>query len=149
MPEIVGRCCRRVLRADSQAELLALNYHLPLHNIPRQSYLMAPGDKARAAGVSASSFLDLKASLASRENEYAKTGSRSKGVGQEAGKVRSSLLFPDRILADIDIFHDCYFRSRRPSSAQRFALRSPSTPPNTERPRHNLGTDEQGNCSPP
>lgn len=34
---------------------------------------MAPANKARAAGVSASSFFDLKAELAKKEDEFAKT----------------------------------------------------------------------------
>jgi hypothetical protein len=34
---------------------------------------MGPTNKARAAGVSASSFFDLKAELAKKEDEFAKT----------------------------------------------------------------------------
>lgn len=42
---------------------------------------MAPPDKARASGVSASSFLDLKAELAKQESEFAKNkGGQSKYV---------------------------------------------------------------------
>lgn len=40
---------------------------------------MAPTNKAKAAGVSASSFLDLKAELAKQESEFKKKGSRSTG----------------------------------------------------------------------
>ena len=47
---------------------------------------MAPTDKARAAGVSASSFLDLKAELAKKESDF------KKGVSVPRGeKVRSTL----------------------------------------------------------
>ena len=42
---------------------------------------MAPTDKARASGVSASSFLDLKSELAKQASEFAKNkGSQSKYV---------------------------------------------------------------------
>ena len=41
---------------------------------------MAPPNKAKAAGVSASSFLDLKAELAKKESEFTKKGAaRSSG----------------------------------------------------------------------
>ena len=43
---------------------------------------MAPKDKARAAGVSASSFLDLKAELARKEAEK-----RGKGTGSAVEAV--------------------------------------------------------------
>ena len=41
---------------------------------------MAPPNKAKAAGVSASSFLDLKAELAKKESEFTKkSATRSSG----------------------------------------------------------------------
>ena len=54
---------------------------------------MAPTKKAKAAGVSASSFLDLKAELAKQETEFSKkkaVGGQSYTVGgiQRPEKVR-------------------------------------------------------------
>jgi hypothetical protein len=53
---------------------------------------MAPRstNKARAAGIGASSFLDLKAELASKEREIAENkaaGKRTASNGQKPGKV--------------------------------------------------------------
>ena len=50
---------------------------------------MAPRDKAKAAGVSASSFLDLKAELVKQEGEF-KSGSI--GLADSAGILAASLL---------------------------------------------------------
>lgn len=53
---------------------------------------MAPTGKARAAGVSASSFFDLKAEIAKQQEEFAKAkaaGKDTKAVLNRPGKVRS------------------------------------------------------------
>lgn len=69
---------------------------------------MAPRfNKAKAAGIGASSFLDLKAELAAKEKEIAEnktTGKKSSSGGQKPGKVsvsplslcsgRAMLMFP-------------------------------------------------------
>ena len=47
-------------------------------------------NKAKAAGIGASSFLDLKAELAAKEKEVAEnraTGKKTGSVGQKPGKV--------------------------------------------------------------
>jgi hypothetical protein len=52
-------------------------------------------NKAKAAGVGASSFLDLKAELAAKEKEIAENkavGKRIASGGQKPGKVSGSLL---------------------------------------------------------
>lgn len=52
---------------------------------------MAPlKDKGRAAGVSASSFLDLKAELAKQESEYVKSGKRKNGGIEEVCRDRTT-----------------------------------------------------------
>jgi len=51
-------------------------------------------NKAKAAGIGASSFLDLKAELAAKEKEFVEnkaTGKKASG-GQKPGKVSVSLL---------------------------------------------------------
>lgn len=58
---------------------------------------MAPSNKAKAAGVSSSSFFDLKAELAKQEEEFAKNKAASKSTALAGGakrpdKVRSSLI---------------------------------------------------------
>lgn len=58
---------------------------------------MAPKNKAKAAGVSASSFFDLKAELAKQEEEFAKNKAAGKGAALVGGvkrpdKVRSPTL---------------------------------------------------------
>ena len=53
---------------------------------------MAPTNKARAAGVSASSFLDLKAELAKKEEEF----SKNKEVGKSAALV-GGVKRPDKV----------------------------------------------------
>lgn len=58
---------------------------------------MAPSSKAKAKGVSASSFLDLKAELAKQETEFGKKGKglRASGAGSapRGEKVRSYRLY--------------------------------------------------------
>lgn len=51
---------------------------------------MAPPSKAKAAGVSASSFLDLKAELAKHESDFAKK--KAAGKTYEVGVKR-----PDKV----------------------------------------------------
>ena len=50
---------------------------------------MAPSSKAKASGVSASSFLDLKSELAKKETEFAKRKAAGKtyDVGGSRGSV--------------------------------------------------------------
>lgn len=50
---------------------------------------MAPLNKARAAGVSASSFLDLKAELSRKEEELSKA--------KASGKVVAAVKRPDKV----------------------------------------------------
>ncbi len=50
---------------------------------------MAPSNKARAAGVSASSFLDLKAELSRKEEELSKA--------KASGKVVAAVKRPDKV----------------------------------------------------
>ena len=54
-------------------------------------------NKAKAAGIGASSFLDLKAELAAKEKEIAgnkSTGKRSASSSQKPGKVCRALFVP-------------------------------------------------------
>lgn len=53
---------------------------------------MAPKNKARAAGVSASSFLDLKAELAKKEEQFAKDKAAGKSTSLAGGASR-----PDKV----------------------------------------------------
>lgn len=53
---------------------------------------MAPVPKAKAAGVSAGSFLDLKAELAKKEEEFAKKKAAGKSVAVVGGVKR-----PDKV----------------------------------------------------
>lgn len=53
---------------------------------------MAPSNKARAAGVSASSFLDLKAELAKKEEQFVKDKAAGKGTSLVGGVKR-----PDKV----------------------------------------------------
>ena len=50
---------------------------------------MAPKNKAKAAGVSASSFLDLKAELSRKEEELSKA--------KASGKVVAAVKRPDKV----------------------------------------------------
>ena len=52
---------------------------------------MAPTNKAKAAGVSASSFLDLKAELSRKEDEFAKA--KASGASAVIGGVKR----PDKV----------------------------------------------------
>lgn len=60
---------------------------------------MPPLNKAKAAGVSASSFLDLKSEVARAEEEFAKAKAAGKTLSLATvngqGKVRSCLRFYD------------------------------------------------------
>lgn len=49
---------------------------------------MAPKDKARAAGVSASSFIDLGAELEKQKQEFNKNRAAGKPVGRAEGSVK-------------------------------------------------------------
>lgn len=51
--------------------------------------LMPPSSKAKAAGVSASSFLDLKSELAKKETEFAKR--KATGKTYDVGSSRGSI----------------------------------------------------------
>lgn len=53
---------------------------------------MAPKNKAKAAGVSASSFFDLKAELAKQEEDFAKNKAAGKGAALVGGVKR-----PDKV----------------------------------------------------
>ena len=53
---------------------------------------MAPSNKARAAGVSASSFFDLKAELAKKEEQFAKDKAGGKSASLVGGVRR-----PDKV----------------------------------------------------
>lgn len=55
---------------------------------------MAPVNKARAAGVSASSFFDLKAELAKKEEQFAKDKAAGKSTSVVGGVKR-----PDKVRA--------------------------------------------------
>jgi hypothetical protein len=63
---------------------------LSLHN---HQLVMPPKNKAKAAGVSASSFLDLKAELSKHEEEFAKNKDAGKStaiaIGGTGSKVRT------------------------------------------------------------
>lgn len=54
--------------------------------------VMAPTNKARAAGVSASSFMDLKAELVKKEEEFTKTKATGKSTALVGGVKR-----PDKV----------------------------------------------------
>ena len=66
---------------------------------------MAPTNKAKVAGVSASSFLDLKAELAKQESEFKKKGSRSTG-GEKVSTSGNQCVFlqPPTKLSHVLIF---------------------------------------------
>lgn len=53
---------------------------------------MPPKDKAKASGISASSFFDLKAELAKKEEDFAK----SKAAGKSTALV-GGIKKPDRV----------------------------------------------------
>jgi len=53
---------------------------------------MAPKNKAKAAGVSASSFFDLKAELAKQEEEFVKNKAAGKATALVGGVKR-----PDKV----------------------------------------------------
>ena len=55
--------------------------------------MMAPKDKSRASGVSASSFLDLKAELAKQESEF----SKNKGKSGQSTYIVGGVKKPDRV----------------------------------------------------
>lgn len=66
----------------------------PLYHLPIAAACMPPKDKAKAAGISASSFFDLKAELSKQEENFAKNKAAGKGTGgaKRADKVRDSAL---------------------------------------------------------
>ena len=61
---------------------------------------MAPKNKAKAAGVSASSFFDLKAELAKQEEEFAKNKAAGKGAALVGGVKRS-----DKVRSPTSLIH--------------------------------------------
>ena len=66
---------------------------------------MAPKNKAKAAGVSASSFFDLKAELAKKEEEFAKNKAAGKSAALVGGVKRPDKVCPSafsRNVCDID-----------------------------------------------
>jgi hypothetical protein len=54
---------------------------------------MPPKNKAKAAGISASSFFDLKAELAKQEDDFAKSKAAGKGGAMIVGGVKR----PDKV----------------------------------------------------
>jgi hypothetical protein len=54
---------------------------------------MAPKNKAKAAGVSTSSFFDLKAELAKQENDFAK----NKAAGNSNAMIVGGVKRPDKV----------------------------------------------------
>lgn len=55
---------------------------------------MSPKNKAKAAGISASSFFDLKAELAKQENDFAK----NKAAGKSNAMIVGGIKRPDKVL---------------------------------------------------
>ena len=62
---------------------------------------MAPKDKSRAAGVSASSFLDLQAELERKKQEFAKNKAAGKAMAVVGGTKRPDKVRPYRV------HHEC------------------------------------------
>lgn len=54
---------------------------------------MPPKNKAKAAGISATSFFDLKAELAKQEDEFAKNKAAGKSIATIVGGVKR----PDKV----------------------------------------------------
>ena len=65
-------------------------------------FLMAPVPKAKAAGVSASSFLDLKAELAKKEGEFA----LKKAAGKSTEGLIGGVKRPDKVRTPYNPFHN-------------------------------------------
>jgi hypothetical protein len=65
---------------------------------------MPPKNKAKAAGISASSFFDLKAELAKQENEFAKNKAAGKSNAIVGGVKR-----PDKVRQAPDNNNNVYF----------------------------------------
>ena len=58
---------------------------------------MPPVDKAKAAGISASSFFDLKAELAKKEEEFAKNKAAAvQRTGAGTGKLEGRLIVKEK-----------------------------------------------------
>ena len=60
---------------------------------------MPPKNKAKAAGVSASSFFDLKAEIAKQEAEFAKSKAAGKSTARVQAEKASSKEFSTRLKA--------------------------------------------------
>jgi hypothetical protein len=54
---------------------------------------MPPKNKAKAAGISASSFFDLKAELTKKEDEFAK----NKAAGKKNAMIVGGIKRPDKV----------------------------------------------------
>ncbi|KAM5538540.1 hypothetical protein V8D89_007873 [Ganoderma adspersum] len=74
---------------------------------------MAPKDKARAAGISASSFMDLGAELEKQKQEFAKNRAAGKPVGRVEGSVKRVAKWAkqnagvqDRAARDVAVFEE-------------------------------------------